>query len=409
MTNGLSFFGATGETFGETGDVFGFEATPTPEPTPAFPAEIDLVGGSRVDRFVYELLDSSLNVIGEINPVVTINGSVVAPRIRTSIQGQANRVMSSLVLIPEQATIDPRTQRIRPNWADVDGTLYPLGVYRIVDVSVVQFSGGDHIETTCASEDAVHHSPTTVGLSWPAGTQVADIITELAGVLNIAVTDADPTTAELGEPLSYPAGSADWWEVYATVATAAGMVTPYFTLAGIWRWRTAPDWDTVQPDHVFSTSLTAPTTEQRIVESTLVQAVTLFDSPNTFVATNNASKGTQIVGIYRLPASAPNSYERTGVIVAEYVNNAGLASQSAADSAARAAAAEAMDDVGSAQMDTPLDARIDFGDAVSADDFLYRIVGWSCQLMPGREQSHDLRRIYRAADADGQYFNGTIG
>lgn len=410
MGDALQYFGLTGDTFGGAGDVFGFVATPTPTPSPDFPPEIDLLSGSRVDLFTYTIVDPSLNVLGELHPVVTIDGSPVAPRIRTSIQGNAYRVMSSFVLIPEEAeTFDPRTMRVIPSWVDVDGTAYPLGVFRLIDTSVVQFSGGDHIESTLADESSVHHSPITRSVSWPRGFQVSDIIDQLAGMLNIPVVDADPTTAELGEPLSYPAGSTDWFDVYTAVAQAAGMLTPFFTLAGAWRWKTAPDWETVQPDHIFSTSVDAPQDQQRIVQQSLVNSVTLFSAPNYFVATNNASKGSRIVGTYLLPASAPNSYERTGVLVAQYVDAAGLATQAAADSAARAASAQALDDVGTAEMDTPLDARIELYDAIEADSYLYRACGWSVQLMPGREQNHDLRRAYRSADQDGRYFNGLAG
>lgn len=408
MTGGLVAFGAPGETFGAVGDVFGFTGTPTPTPTPDFPPEIDLLSGSRVDLFTYTIVDPALNVLGELHPVATLDRSVVAPRIRTSIQGNAGRVMSSFVLIAEEAeSFDPRTMRVLPSWVDVDGTPYPLGVFRLVDTSVVQFSGGDHIESTLADESAVHHTPTTRAVSWPRGFQVADIITQLAGILNVPLVDADPTTAELGEPLSYPAGSTDWFDVYATVAQTAGMLTPFFTLGGIWRWKTAPDWETVQPDHVFSTDPTAPQDQRRVVQQSLVTNVSLFDAPNYWTAVNNASKGARIVGTYKLPASAPNSYERLGVVLsAAPVELAGLATQEAADRAAQAAAAGALDDVGTAEMASPLDARIELYDAIEVDSFLYRACGWSAQLMPGREQSHDLRRVYRSFDDDGPYFGG---
>ncbi len=406
----LQYYGAPGDAYGAVGDVWGETPSPPAPPPPYTPIpEIDLTGGSRVDLFRYDLLDSSLNLVGGINPVVTIDGSVCAPSIRASIQGNAYRVMDSLVLTPEDATrIDPRLNRIRPNWVDVNGDVYPLGVYRVVDTSVIQFSGGDHIEATCADESAVHHSPTTRSLTWTRDTLVADIIDQLAGVLNVPVTDADPTTAVLGEPLGYPQGSTDWFDVYTAVAAAAGMLPPYYTLEGVWRWRTAPDWASAPPDHTFSTDLTAPQSQQRVVESSLVRSVTLFDSPNEFRAYNPAARGAPIVGVYRLPASAPNSVERTGVVVAAYTEVAGLATQAAADAAARASAAAAMDDVGSAQMSTPLDARIDLFSTFSADGLLYRTVGYSARLMPGEQQQHDLRRIYAEGDEEGPFFGGLI-
>lgn len=372
------------------------------------PAQIDLPSGSRLDTFRYDVLDIGLNLTGEIHPVVTEDGSAAAPRVRASIQGATNRVLDDVRLIPDEATLDPRVDRVRPNWVDVDGTAYPLGVYRLVDTSVVQFSGGDHIEATFADESSAHRSPTTRSLSWSRNAEVADIIDQLAGILDVPVTDADPTTATLGEAMVFPAGSQDWFDVYAKVSSAAGFLTPYFDLSGAWRWRTAPDWESVQPDHIWTTSFDAPLTQRRIVQQTFARSVTLLDAHNVFYAVNTASKGAPIRGSYQLPASAPNSVERTGVAVAAYEENAGLGSQQAADAAARALAVGAMDDVGSAQVKTALDPRADLYDAVQADDLLYRLVGWSCRLMPGEPQSHDLRRAYRASDPDGDYFGGVV-
>jgi hypothetical protein len=370
--------------------------------------QIDLPGGSRADRFVYEVIDTSGNPAGEIHPAVTEDGSNSAPRVRTSIQGSTFRTFDNVRLVPDEADLNPRVDRVRPSWVDVDGVAYPLGVYRLIDLSVVQFSGGDHIEVTCADESSTHHSPTTRSLSWPKSFEVADIIDQLAGVLDVGVVDADPTTALLGEALAFPAGSIDWFGVYEKVAAAAGMLTPYFDLSGAWRWRTAPDWVSVIPDHVWSTSSDAPLAQRRIVQQTLARSVTLLDAPNVFYAVNTAAKGAPIRGRYALPASAPNSIERTGVEVAEWEENAGLGSQHAADAAARAMSAQAMDDVGSAQVSVAFDPRLDVYDAVEADGLMYRCVGWNARLTAGAVTDADLKRAYRATDPDGDYFAGAV-
>lgn len=407
MTGGLLQFGTPGETFGEAGDVFAYTPSPTPSPSP-IPPQIDLPSGSRLETFGYMVLDPSLNVIGEINPVVVENNSTAAPRIRASIQGSSYRVLDGVQLIPEQADLNPRTDRIAPTWVDVNGDVYPLGVYRLVDLSTVQFSGGDHIEVTGADESAVHHTKTTRALSWPRSFEVAEIIPQLAGILNVPVTDADPTTAVLGEAISFPAGSADWFDVYCKVAQAGGFLPPYFDLSGAWRWRTAPEWESALPDHIWSTHADSPLAQRKIVQQTLARSVTLLDSFNIFYAVNTAAKGAPIRGVYQLPASAPNSIERTGVKVADWQSNSGLGSQAAADAAARAMAAGAMDDIGQAQAQTYLDPRISIFDSVLADDLLYRVVGYSVRLSPGETMSHDLRRVFRAGDPEGQWFAGSL-
>jgi hypothetical protein len=374
------------------------------------PAQIDLGnGGSRVDRFAYVLTDQDGNLAGMLNPVVTINGRDVAPEVDTSIQGNTNRRLNNLHLTPDQASgIDPRTNRVAPFWVDQDGTAYPLGVFRLLDATTVEFSGGDDIETTWGDESAAHHTPNTRSLSWGKDYPVADIITQIAGVLGIANVDADSNTADLGEPLAFPVGAADWYEIYSQVAAAAGMLPPFFTLSGSWRWRIVPEWGVALPDHVYATDPSAPLVQQRIVESSLVRSVTMLSSPNTWYAVNTAAGKARIVGTYQLPASAPNSVERTGEVVAEFVEAAGLNSTAAALAAARAAAANALDDIGSGSMLTPLDATIELYDTVQADSYLYRTVGSSATLMPGEPQSVELRRVYLATDAEGEFFSGLI-
>jgi hypothetical protein len=376
---------------------------------PVFPPQINLDGGSRLDRFLYTLTDQDGNVLGELNPIVTIDGRDVAPEVDTSIQGNTNRRLNNLHLTPDQAeNIDPRTDRIVPYWEDVDGTVYPLGTYRLLDATTVEFSGGGDIETTWGDESAAHHTPNTRSLSWGKDYPVANIITQIAGVLGIAVVDADSTTADLGEPLAFPVGAADWYEIYSQVAAAAGMLPPFFALDGSWRWRIVPEWGVALPDHILSTAPDAPQVQQRIVQSSLVRSVTMLSSPNTWYAVNTAAGKSRIVGTYQLPASAPNSYERTGEVVAEFVEAAGLNSTAAALAAARAAAATALDDIGSGSILTPLDATIELYDTIQADGFLYRTVGSSVTLAPGEPQSVELRRVYLESDADGEFFSGLI-
>jgi hypothetical protein len=134
----------------------------------------------------------------------------------------------------------------------------------------------------------------------------------------------------------------------------------------------------------------------------------MLSSPNTWYAVNTASKAARIVGSYRLPASAPNSVERTGEIVAEFVEVAGFKSTAAANAAARAAAAGALDDIGTGSMLTPLDATIELYDSVQADGYLYRTVGTSVTLAPGEPQSIELRRVYLSTDGQGSYLGGIL-
>ena len=358
--------------------------------------QIDLPSGSRLEVVRYDLTDPDGNLLGELNPVIKPD----APAIRTSIGGQANRVLT-LRIIPEQAeTLDPRLMRISPYWIDTDLTAYPLGVYRILDVTVAQFSGGDKIELTCGSEDSTHHTPITRSFTWGRDTPVSEIIPEIAGVLGIGDVDADETTDVIGEPLAFPVGSADWYDVYANVAFAAGMLTPFFTLAGTWRWRIVPEWETAAADHIYSTDLTAPLAQQKIVQQSLVRSVTLLDSPNVFYAINSAARGARIVGSYRLPASAPNSAERIGEDVAAFVEVASMATTAAANNAARAFAARTLTDIGSASMNTPLDARHELYDTVEVNGLIYQENGTGVRLSPGGEMGHDLTRVYRAGDPE---------
>lgn len=383
-----------------------------PPPTPADPPPaIDLDGiGSRTDLFVYEVLDPSLNVIGELHPVVSIDGSDAAPSIRASVQGSVGRTLTDLILLPDEAAdFDARLDRIRVVWVDADGTRYPLGVHRVADATAAQFSGGDRVELTLADESVAHRARIPRSLSWPRDTPGAEIIEQLAGLLAVPLLAADPTTAALGEPLAFPVGSVDWPDVYAKVAEALGMLAPHFTNEGAWRWRHAPDWEQAQPDHRYSTSPDAPSRQRRIVNRSLTRSVTLLDSPNTWVATNTGAGPAAIVGRYTLPASAPNSFEQLGVVLlADPVENVGFASAAAADAAARAAAARSMDDIGSASLDTPLDARHDLYDLIEGDGLRYREVGYSGRLSVGAAIGHSLRRVYLASDPPGPYVGGVL-
>ncbi len=215
---GLTTYGGAGDEYGATGDTYGpvadviadpdftdpdqFEPHATEgvdsignvwtlqddavlvatDPVIPLPPNIDLDnGGSRIDRFGYTLLDPDFNVLGTVDPIVTIDGRTVAPEVDTSIDGNTNRRLNNLHLLPEQAEpLDPRTVRVAPAWVDQDGTEYPLGIYRLLDATTVQFSGGDDIETTWGDESSAHHTPNTRSLSWGRGYPIADIIERAA-------------------------------------------------------------------------------------------------------------------------------------------------------------------------------------------------------------------------------------
>lgn len=336
----------------------------------------------RVDRFRWDVLDATLTGIGSLNPVAG------AP-MQATTEGNVNRTVRGLEIAPgDVADLDPARDRLRPVYTDLEGTDWPLGVYRVASAETKDHAASGTLPTFDLADDSLRFATNTYRRqTWPRGYPVADALEEWALSLDVADFEIDPTLDELPEPMAFPVGRSTFGEVGEALCAAAGMLPPHFDNAGTLRCRIAPVWDVVAVDHDHRLDGGV------IVWGSYSTATSYLDTPNVWIAVNDRPGQQPIRGRWALPESAPNSIAALGYEMPEYVTG-NFASTAAAVAAARAAGQNAYDQLGEASLSTPLDPRHDLYSVIAVDGARYRVVGWRTSLRAGQPMTFDLRRVW---------------
>lgn len=344
---------------------------------------LDLVGiGQRTSTWRFDVLDDSLNVTGSFHPAVsppTVSNDTTRPIMRT---------LDGLVLPP--GVIDDLNllaDRVRPVMLLENGAQEPCGVFMFADSSSALSTGGDTVTASLVDQSLILDQPVSDPFIVKAGTSATAAITALLAGSSVGWNSTVEASGFLaGEDLVYPAGTSRL-EAINAIGKLAGYFPLYFDRNGAAVVRLVPDLASVDP--------TFEIVAGRFLADSAVVSDGALVAPNRYLAVESGSSDAPVVGVWDVPATAPNSsYNRGGLVVAKQFSAQGLGTQAAADAAAKAFGQIDQASYTKVSYSTPPDPRHDSFDVSSFLGVTYLEVGWSMPLLEGEAMTHDLRLVY---------------
>lgn len=366
-----------------------------PEPPPPvrqsrIVTDDDILDGrvlQRSESLIFELLDASLQRIGEIHPVVT------PASIEANTAAGVARVLRNIALIPDEiAEIDTYATRLRPSWLLETRSTFPLGVFMFQGSDEeLRTYGGLTLCSLLVDQTWILAQKRRSGFSVAPGSLPSDHLRTLAaesGFLDLSGIENSSITAS--NVMGWPAGTTRL-EIMRQLCDRLGYYPPYFDNSGKLICRSVPNLDLASPDHTYN-----PDETSRIVDETATRSNNAWEAPNVYVVVNTSATAAPIVGTYEIPSDAPNSaFHRGGFEVVKTIDAPGVESVEQAEAMAKAAYAQ--DNSSSwVDFDGIPDPRHDLFEIVAFDGVNYREVSWSLTLEPGGKHHHSLRRVYSA-------------
>lgn len=358
----------------------------TPDNILDLPANIGEVRSS----VVFDVLDSNLSLLFQINPIM--DGSV---SVKVNTTSTVKRTMSGVHLDPiDNARIDVLRHRIRPSWVVATGEVsqsYPLGTFVFSDANRPRSTFGVELHGTLYDQTVILNQGRETTFSIPDGTSVTAALTLLAAEVNLAGTliAIDPSSAVVTPAVAWRAGETRY-KIMEDLCALAGFYPPYFDNNGILRLKQAPSTlSGVAPDHTYAAG-----SASRIISGTIVESDDLVAAPNRYLVVNNSATNVEVSGYYDLPASAPQSYANRGYRVVTKIDAQGIETNAQAVARARLAAITDNSAFNWVEFHSTPDPRHDIFDVVEYLGLNYREVEWDLKLGPGGPHTHKLRRIY---------------
>jgi hypothetical protein len=340
---------------------------------------LDMVTPVRQDRIRFDLLDKSLDKIGEVDVRADSVPTVAVDTSRSII-----RTMSGLKLDADsEQNVDTFSARIRPVYVLGNGSEYPLGVFLFADASRVRFSYGLELDGTLVDQTLIVDQGWPDGTTFQAGTVLSEAMRLLSLRAGIPSLSIEPTALVLSAPISWPIGTTTL-RAMRDLCVLAGYLPPYFDRGGTLVFRTAPFFFPATPTVVYGPG-------GRIIAESMVESDDLLSAPNRYVAIENGPGSTPISGIFDIPASAPQSYANRGFYVTKIVEAQGLTDTAAAVNAARAEYESDSDTLRSVVFQSTPDPRHDVFDIVEYLGVKYWELGWKLPLSIGGPMEHSLR------------------
>lgn len=341
---------------------------------------LDLVVAQRTSTFRFDVVDVTLNALGQVYPVL-------ACTIENNVDRTIKRTMSGLTLTPSDASlIDTFAHRIRPMMILENGSEWPLGVFLFADASRDRTTAGQMMMGTLVDQALVLDQGISASISLAAGTNVgAALATVILGGAGVSAYSIDATTQALNAALSWQVGTSRW-KVLDDLAMLGGYLAPYFDNSGTLRFRIATDLSATPPTLGYEAG-------GRILNGSIVESDNLLDAPNRFLLIDTTAPAGAIVGVYDVPSSAPHSYAKRGFYVTKTIEAQGLTATSAND-AAKAAGQRWAETYRRVTFASPPDPRHDTHDVVQYLGGLYREVSWSMPLVEGGDMRHEIVQVY---------------
>lgn len=344
------------------------------------------VVATRQESVRFDLLDSTNSVIGTLAvdrdsaPSIANDASATTPRTLDGLKISAGDLND----------VNTLTDRVRPVWvlgSGGPGYEFPLGVFLFGDAVRHVASYGDHVEGRLVDQTIILNDLLSVSPSYGAGVRAVDALRYTAAIYGIFDVAIDSIGAITGAPIVGLGGRDSGLKTMGLICANVGLLAPYFDNYGTLICRTPPDLDTVEPDFEYGAG-------GRVIADTIQFADGLATAPNRYTVRDSSASGSNLIGIYDLPDSAPNSYVNTGRHKVHNDDVQGLADQTTANAAARTAYAQDSSVFSTLTFSATPDPRHDTYDVVSFDGTTYIEHTWHLALAPGGPMQHDIRRVY---------------
>lgn len=339
--------------------------------------------GSQVEYgFDFDVLDASLNDVGRID---------VSRAATVTIDNDSDRAikrqMSGLELsVADALEINPQVHRLRPKLVLPSGTSYSLGVFVFAGYDRKRFSFGRIPTPQLTDQGVLLDQPIDVTFSAPPGALVTTLLETWLAPLGVQYVIAEnDATVSATTAQGWPAGTSRL-DPLNYVASLAEFSSAWFDSAGVLHFEPPPGLD--DPTHEYPLG-----DSSRVVAGSIVESDSWLDAPNRYIAVDSTNTAEPIVGIFDVPADAPNSAATIGYVRAVRIDAQGAGSVPACERAARAAyrRARVYEWVTFA---SSIDPRHETFDVVRFDGIAYRETGWKISCQSGAPMEHEARRTY---------------
>lgn len=349
---------------------------------------LDLDGiGQRQATFQWELLDDTLVHLDYID--VAGPPQTPAPVISNDPSQLVARTLSGFVLPPDAgAEFEELHARIRPWLVMPDGAAEALGTFLFVDARRIRNTYGIDFEGTLGDLSVLVNQQSIESVGFPAGTLIETQIARLLEQQGIFYYLIDTTgiTVGAGAPVAWPAGSSVK-SIIDELASLMGCLPLYFEADGRARVRITPDPAVDPVDVTYLSGL-------NIFDDGIADSNTLLSAPNYFKVIESGNAGSQIVGVWQVPDSAPNSFHNLGRYIPSITNEQGMLSNTAANEVARLRGLTKGTIVSNLGFDGPPDWRHGTYSVVSVLGVRYLERSWTLTCEEGAAMTHQASRVY---------------
>lgn len=348
---------------------------------------LDLDGiGQRQDTFAFELLDASLAHLGWVDVVEQDDSGLTAPVITNDTAQIIQRQLSGFDLPPDQgAEFEEVGARIRPWLTMENGATAPLGTFVFVDARRIRSQYGVAFEGTLGDLGLLVHRQSTETNGLRVGalieTEIARVL-EQQGIFDYLI---DTTGIRIAEPIAWPAGTS-WKVIVDALAVLMGCLPLYFDADGTARVRLIPNLTADPVDVIYLSG-------RNIFDTGIADWNTILTAPNYFKVIGSGFTGSDIVGTYSLPDSAPNSEFNVGR-TPDVTNQQGMASVTVANEAARLRSITNGTVVENIAFDGPPDWRNGTFSIIAALGDRYLERRWTLTCGNGGPMSHEASKVY---------------
>jgi hypothetical protein len=350
--------------------------------------------GQRQSTFKFDLIDGiTLEPRGEIFPIRDTTPTLSHDTSRTT-----KRTVSSFTLDPiDTAKINPYRDRVIITML-MGNDEYPLGRYAFSDQTSVVTTMGKFSTCSLVDEMFVIDQKTEDAFSpilLKRGDAIATVTTVEDAIARLLVDY--PVTLSIESSSFYSVGSWPQGTNRGRIIDDMSLDGDYFPMwfnnNGILRGLRSFNPSDQIPDFDWDT-------HKIVIADSISEINDLINAPNRIIVISNGSSNTSlatapVVGMYDIPASAPNSIFNTGIVVPDVrelqVDTVSQATALAKNIAQRDIVVERV------ELSTAPDPRHDGYDVIYWQGVKWLETAWSLPLVEGGEMRHSLRRTYSDA------------
>lgn len=336
------------------------------------------IGGQRSESFLFELLDDSRNLLGQL---AVEDGN--APSIAFDTSRPTMRTCTGITIAASDLShIDTRRSRVRVRHLLQNGDRKSLGLFMFGDDIRDPRSWGTYWRPALFDEGFLLSQQLDHTYSVTPGGSILAALTAALNEVGIPLVSQVADRAASGA-MVFPATTARIDMVNA-LAAALGGFPPFLNSDGDCTLKPIPS-DGAGPDHVYEMG-------GRVIDGSVSITNSSWKSPNEYIVSNGDANA-PVIGVYTLPASAPNSTAVTGQVITSTTTIQGITAAVAND-VAKAVALTDTTTYTQASFSSLADSRHDGFEIVQLYGELYLETGFGFSCVPGGAMTHSLAGIY---------------